>query len=83
MHNDEPGYKTTELWLTSIISLINTILISAAPTEATIVLVKMLSVVAITYLVCRTVFKVAKLKYRPDDPISFKSTENDKQLINE
>ena len=45
---DDPGYKTTELWLTSIISAINTILISTAPTSA-IVLVVMLSVVAITY----------------------------------
>lgn len=80
---DDPGYKTTELWLTSIISAINTILISTAPTSATIVLVVMLSVVAITYLICRTVFKIAKLKYRPDTPVTFKASKSSGQLINE
>tara|TARA_R110000751_G_scaffold62706_1_gene129664 strand:- start:456 stop:716 length:261 start_codon:yes stop_codon:yes gene_type:complete len=81
---NEPGYKTTELWLTAIVGAINTILVTTVPTSATIVLVVSLSVVAITYLISRTTFKIAKLKLRPDEVVAFKShNTTPRQVISE
>lgn len=78
--DNEPGFKTTELWLTTIVGAINTILVSTSDSDnraEVIVLVVSLSVVAITYLVCRTSFKISKLKYRPDTPVSFRAKASD------
>lgn len=63
---NHPGFKTTELWLASITGIISTILASTAPSETTTVLIVSVSITAVAYLVCRTIFKVAKLKYRPE-----------------
>jgi phosphotransferase system glucose/maltose/N-acetylglucosamine-specific IIC component len=73
MNNDanNPGLKTSELWFTAIAGLISTILGTTAPSETTTVLIICLSITAVTYLLCRTVFKIAKLKYRADIPVSF------------
>jgi hypothetical protein len=68
---NNPGFKTTELWLTTITGLVSTILGTTAPSETTTVLIVCLTIAAVTYLLCRTVFKVAKLKYRPSDAVSF------------
>ena len=68
---NSPGWKTTELWLTTIVGLVNTILASTAPTPTTTTLIICLTVAAVTYLLCRTVFKIAKLKYRPDELVNF------------
>jgi hypothetical protein len=73
-----PGIKTTELWLTTIVGVVDTILVLTSNSDnraEIIVLVVSLSVVAITYLVCRTVFKISKLKYRPDTPVAFKAND--------
>ena len=66
-----PGWKTTELWLTTITGLVNTILASTAPTPTTTTLITCLTIAAVVYLLCRTVFKIAKLKYRPDELVNF------------
>jgi hypothetical protein len=66
-----PGWKTTELWLTAITGLVNTILASTAPTPTTTALIICLTIAAVVYLLCRTVFKIAKLKYRPDEVVNF------------
>jgi phosphotransferase system glucose/maltose/N-acetylglucosamine-specific IIC component len=74
MPNDDtnnPGYKTTELWLTTITGIVSTILGTTAPGETTVVLIIGLVVSAITYLICRTVFKISKLKYRPNEVVNF------------
>lgn len=68
---NSPGWKTTELWLTTITGLVNTILASTAPTPTTTTLIICLTVAAVTYLLCRTIFKIAKLKYRPDEVVNF------------
>lgn len=68
---NNPGFKTTELWLSAITGIISTILGTTAPSETTIVLIVSLSVTAVAYLLCRTFFKIAKLKYRPDSIVSF------------
>lgn len=68
---NNPGWKTTELWLTTITGLVNTILASTAPTPTTTTLIICLTIAAVTYLLCRTVFKIAKLKYRPDEVVNF------------
>ena len=74
---DTAGFKTTELWLTSITGLINTILATAAPSQTTTVLIVCLTIAAVTYLIGRTVFKIAKLKYRPDQMVSFSAQADD------
>lgn len=66
-----PGWKTTELWLTTITGLVNTILASTAPTPTTTTLIICLTIAAVVYLLCRTVFKIAKLKYRPEEVVNF------------
>jgi len=68
---NNPGFKTTELWLTTVTGLVNTILAATAPSDVTRILIVCLTVAAVTYLICRTVFKIAKLKYRPNDPVNF------------
>lgn len=79
---NNPGWKTTELWLTSITGLVSTILASAAPTSTTSTLIICLTVTAVTYLLCRTIFKISKLKYRPTELVNFvlqAHADNDKQ----
>lgn len=71
-----PGYKTTELWLTTITGLVSTILGTTAPSQTTTVLIVSLTVAAVTYLICRTVFKIAKLKYRPNEAVTFEVKED-------
>lgn len=74
---NKPGFKTTELWLTSITALVNTILASTAPSTTTTALIICLSVTAVTYLFCRTAFKIARLKYHPDLVTSWKAPKPD------
>lgn len=59
----KPGIKTTELWMTTAVAAINTIVASVAPNVVTISLLVCLTTVAVTYLVCRTVYKVAMIKF--------------------
>jgi len=66
-----PGWRTTELWLTTITGLVSTILSSAAPSDTTSTLIICLTIAAVTYLISRTVFKIAKLKYRLEEIVSF------------
>jgi hypothetical protein len=67
------GLKTTELWLTAITALVNVILASTAPSAITTVLIICLSVAAAIYLLCRTAFKIARLRYQPDVVTSWKA----------
>lgn len=67
----EKDWKTTELWLTAATGLINTILASTAPSSVTTTLIICLTIMTITYILCRTIFKIHKLKYRPDEFVSF------------
>lgn len=69
---NQPGLKSTELWLASITGIISTILSATAPSDVTVPLIVCLAVVATVYIVCRTAFKIARLKYRPDLVTSFK-----------
>jgi hypothetical protein len=68
---DTHGWKTTELWLTTITGLVNTILVSAAPNTTTNILIICLTTAAVVYLLCRTVFKIARLRYRPNEIVNF------------
>lgn len=79
MPTKDDGFKSTELWLTAITGVVNTILVSTAPTHTTIVLVVCLTITAVTYLVCRTSFKIAKVKYAPDSLVEF-SVKKDKLI---
>lgn len=74
---NNPGHKTTELWLTTITGIVSTILGTTAPSETTMVLIVGLVISAITYLICRTVFKISKLKYRPNEIVNFSVPKED------
>lgn len=69
--DNKPGFKTTELWLTSITALVDVILATSAPSNTTIALIVCLTTAAIVYLICRTAFKIARLKYQPDVVTNF------------
>jgi|GEM_PF-2586095 len=75
-NTNNPGWKTTELWLTSITGLVSTILASTAPAPTTTTLIICLTITAVTYLLCRTIFKISKLKYRPTEIVNFKAQGN-------
>lgn len=71
------GLRSTELWLTATTGVVEVILISAAPSNITIALSVCLTAAAITYLICRTCFKIAKLKYAPDSAVEFAAHKTD------
>ena len=71
--DNKPGLKTTELWLTSITALVDVILATSAPSSTTTALIICLTTAAIVYLICRTTFKIARLKYQPDVVTNFKA----------
>lgn len=71
MMSDTPDWKTTELWLTAIIGVINTVLGSTADNSVTACLIICLTIIAVSYITCRTVFKIFKLKYRPEEIVNF------------
>lgn len=71
------GYKSTELWLTTISGVVSTILASTAPSQTTTYVVVGLVTSAVTYILCRTAFKIAKLKYRPNDMVAFSAPKTD------
>ena len=73
MDDNKPGIKTTELWLTSITALVDVILATSAPNNTTIALIVCLTTASVVYLICRTVFKIARLKYQPDVVTNFKA----------
>lgn len=71
MTDDVGGIKSTELWLTTITGVVEIILVSTAPSSTTIVISVCLTTAAAVYLICRTCFKIAKLKYAPDSAVEF------------
>lgn len=81
--NDLGGIKSTELWLTAITGVVEIILISTAPSSTSIAIAICLTTAAVVYLICRTFFKIAKLKYAPDSAVEFSAqkTNNGKAII--
>lgn len=71
MADDVGGVKSTELWLTAITGVVEVILVSTAPSNTTIAIAICLTTAATVYLICRTCFKIAKLKYAPDSAVEF------------
>lgn len=69
--DDVGGIKSTELWLTAITGVVEVILVSTAPSSTSIAIAICLTVAAAVYLICRTCFKIAKLKYAPDSAVEF------------
>lgn len=69
--NDMGGLKSTELWVTAITGVVEVILVSTAPSSTSIAIAICLTVAAVVYLICRTCFKIAKLKYAPDSAVEF------------
>jgi hypothetical protein len=65
------NWKATELWLTAIVGVVNTILGSTAGDSVTSCLMICLTITAVSYIICRTVFKIFKLRYRPDEVVNF------------
>jgi len=76
--DDVGGIKSTELWLTTISGVVQVILVSAAPSYTSISISVCLTVTASVYLICRTCFKIAKLKYAPDSAVEFSASKLDK-----
>lgn len=71
------NWKATELWLTAIVGVVNTILASTAGDSVTSCLMICLTVTAVSYIVCRTVFKIFKLKHRPNEIVNFSATHEE------
>jgi len=77
--SDENNWS--EIWITGITGLTNTILVSTAPSHTSITLVICLSLTAITYLICRTSFKIAKIKYAPHSAIEFSAQKKNRRSV--
>lgn len=76
MSNSE-NWKATELWLTAIVGVVNTILGSTANDSVTSCLMICLTATAVSYIICRTVFKIFKLKHRPDEVVNFSTASEE------
>lgn len=76
---DVQGWKTTELWLTTVAGIINAILGATAPTQVTTSLIVCITVMVVIYTICRTVFKVVKLIYRPNEIVNFSVHKRDSE----
>lgn len=61
----------SELWLTILTGVSNILVSSTVSVEVSKYLIICLTITTIVYIVCRTIFKIIKLKSRPDELVNF------------
>jgi len=75
------GSRSIELWLTAITGVIQIIMVPTVSSDTAMVVAICLTIGSTVYLVCRTCFKIAKMKYAPDSAVEFSAQKADKTII--